>query len=73
MHTRFVKYQDKVSKSRKYYVVMMTAQETDKAIKALNNVENDMKNVLSMLDDLKAKPAEIVAIRDGNKVAVNTK
>jgi hypothetical protein len=73
MHTHFVKYQGKVSKYRKYYVVMMTAQETDKAIKALSNVENDMKNVLSMLDELKAKPAEIVAIRDGNKVAVNTK
>ena len=73
MHTQFVKYQGKVSKYRKYYVVMMTAQETDKAIEALANVENDMKNVLSMLDELKAKPAEIVAIRDGNKVTDNTK
>ena len=61
MHKHFVKYQGKVTKYRKFYIVMMTARETEQAAKALDNVAKDMKNVLSLLNELKAKPAQIKA------------
>tara|TARA_B100000029_G_scaffold419750_1_gene425330 strand:- start:955 stop:1620 length:666 start_codon:yes stop_codon:yes gene_type:complete len=72
MHKHFVKYQEKVTKYRKYYIVMMTARETVMATKALDSVEKDMNYVLGLLNELKAKPAEINEAA-GVKVAKDAK
>jgi hypothetical protein len=73
MQTAFGDYQVDLTEDRQLFIVEIAANETKEAQARLDRVAGDMKKVMGMLGDLKAKPAEIVAIRYGNKVAVNTK
>ena len=73
MQTAFVDYQVDLTEERQLFILEIAANETKEAQARLDRVAGDMKKVMGMLGDLKAKPAEIVAIRDGNKVTDNTK